>query len=222
MRYNDPTGHYSDVMDLKAGGAGGGGGGGALGGGSLCRSCLRHVLHGLAVTATAAAGGYAPAEGNTRRQAGAKPISSDVGGNTASPMPTPDPDSNDDAVIHLGRDQKDWTQWYRKGLVRESLRDNPNLNQLNEFRSYFHEAANNASRIHFHLDRMNLTNVKNAIRYDISADKIRRATDFELYSILRDRSLFSKTDFYMGGEKLSGDKWVRFYSELADAGWIVP
>jgi hypothetical protein len=43
-----------------------------------------------------------------------------------------------------------------------------------------------------------------------------------LYSILKDRSLFSKTDFYMGGKKLSNDQWLRFYSELADAGWIAP
>jgi hypothetical protein len=210
-------------MDLKAGGGGGGMGSGVLGRGSLCRSCLRHVLHGLAVTAAGAAGGYAPAEGNTQGQAGAKPISSDVGGNTASPMPTPDPDSNDDSVIHLGLKQKDWTRWYDRGLVRESIRDNPNLNQLNEFRSYFREAANNTSRIHFHLDRMNLKDVKNAFRYNRSVDEVSSSvTDFELYSILKDRSLFSKTDFYMGGKKLSNDQWLRFYSELADAGWIAP
>jgi hypothetical protein len=52
------------------------------------------VLNGLAVTATGAAGGYGAAEGNTRGQAGAKPISSDVGGNTVDPGGI-DPDEPD-------------------------------------------------------------------------------------------------------------------------------
>jgi hypothetical protein len=86
MRYNDPMGHRAcgQGMCLE-------GGGPSVGG--SCPSCLRQLVSGLAVTAV----GYGAAEGNTRGQAGAKPISSDVGGNTASLMPTPDPDDDSQA-----------------------------------------------------------------------------------------------------------------------------
>jgi hypothetical protein len=115
MRYTDPTGHYSDVMDLKAGG-------GALGGGAVCHACMRHLLRGLAVTSAGAAGGYALAEGNKQGQTGPKPVSSDVGGNTASPNPTPPSGfDQEDAVRRILEQEYDQPYGASDDLIRSNL-----------------------------------------------------------------------------------------------------
>src|SRR5215208_2150823 len=99
-----------------------------LQGGAIVIHGMSNVVKGIGAVCAAALGYLmGKAIANQINQTGGSTYTSGTGGNTADPpAPSPDPNSDEGIAIELGLNKKDWTRWYEKGLVQESLRDNPN------------------------------------------------------------------------------------------------
>lgn len=119
----------------------------------------------------------------------------------------------------LGVGKKQYTQWYRMGLIGE-MWQGVTPNESN-FPGMFGEALSNASGIDFHIDRVDPTEAYhqgNSIQPNKAGYGF---TAWELYAIIN-YGLLPGTTFYEGNQRLQGRKLEEWHEELRDAGFNVP